>query len=86
MSKEKKKKKSVFFPNLKGGKKEWVGMPEFIQETQIPFKTLIIYFESEKSLKKFSKLIGRKITLQKKSIWYPGKIKRCMNKRYIDES
>ena len=83
---KKKKKKSVLFSNLGNGKKEWTDMPEFVQEKQIPYQTLIVHFESEKSLKKFSKRIGRKISPQTKSIWYPGKIKRFMNKRYIDES
>ncbi len=83
---KKKKKKSVLFSNLRNGKKEWTDMPEFVQKKQIPYQTLIIYFESEKSLKKFSKRIGRKISPQTKSIWYPGKIRRFMNKRYIDES
>lgn len=82
----KKNKRNVFFPNLKNGKKEWTNMPEFIQEKQIPYQTVIVHFESEKSIKKFSKRIGRKISPQTKSIWYPGKIKRFMNKRYIDES
>ena len=84
MDKKKKKKKSVLFPNLKDRKKEWIDMPEFIQEKQIPIQTLIVYFESKKSIRKFSKRIGRKISPQTKSIWYPGKIRRFMNKRYID--
>ena len=82
---KKKKKKRVLFPNLKDGKKEWVDMPEFVQDKQIPYQTLIIYFESKKSIKKFSKRISRKISPQIKSIWFPGKIRRFMNKRYIDE-
>jgi len=66
---------------------EWVGMPEFIQEKQEPFKKLIIRFETQKDYEQFSKIIEQKLTTKTKSIWYPFKSHWGKEKKvYINES
>lgn len=53
--------------------KEWVGMPEFIQEKKECFSKIIVRFETEDDLKDFAEKIGQKITPKTKSIWHPFK-------------
>lgn len=53
--------------------KEWVGMPEFVQEKQEPFSKIVVRFETEQDLKDFAELIGQKLTPKTKSIWFPFK-------------
>jgi hypothetical protein len=50
---------------------EWQGMPEFIQEDQTPTQQIIVSFQNQEDVKKFSELIGIKLTYKTKSIWYP---------------
>ena len=52
---------------------EWEGMPEFRQGKVEPYAKIIIRFDSENDLKKFSELINQKLTKKTKSIWYPFK-------------
>lgn len=68
-------------------KKEWVNMPEFVQEKKEPYSKITIRFETEKDLNDFAKLINQKLTPKTKSIWYP--FKSHWNNtimRWIDES
>jgi len=51
--------------------KYWVGMPEFKQEENPPFKRLTISFRNEDDYNAFAKLIGQNLTDKSKSIWYP---------------
>lgn len=68
-------------------RKEWVGMPEFVQEKQKPFAQIIFRFDNENDLNEFSKLIGQKLTQKTKSAWHPQLV-RGLNAglRYVDES
>ena len=54
-------------------RKEWVGMPEFIQEERKPYSTIIVRCETKEDLEDFSKIIGQKLTMKTKSIWHPFK-------------
>jgi len=66
-------------------KKEWKGMPEFIQEDQSPFKSITINFMTKEDMEAFAELVSQKITVRTLYIYYPKeKIKPYMNKRYID--
>lgn len=68
-------------------KREWQGMPEFIQKDLEPYKTIYVHFENRADTEAFSKLIEQRITFNTKSIWYPqAEIGRFADKRYIDES
>jgi hypothetical protein len=48
----------------------WKGMPEFVQENQKPFKTLLVHFASQADVDAFAELVKKKIST-KKYIWYP---------------
>lgn len=54
-------------------KKEWKGMPEFVQEKQEAYAKIIFRFENEEDLQAFAQLIGQKLTKKTKSSWYPFK-------------
>lgn len=49
----------------------WQGMPEFIQENLMPFKSILVHFENQENVSKFAALVDQKITNQTKSLWYP---------------
>ena len=49
----------------------WVGMPEFVQEDNPPYKKIIMNFRSKEDYDSFAKLIDQKLTEKTKSIWYP---------------
>lgn len=51
--------------------KEWVGMPEFVQAAQKPYKELRIRFATKEDYDSFSKLIGQKLSDKTKSLWHP---------------
>lgn len=64
----------------------WVGMPEFDQEDNPPYKKIIMNFRSEEDYKAFAKLVGQNLTEKTKSIWYPKlDIDDNMLKRWIEE-
>ena len=50
---------------------EWLNMPEFIQEKQLPHSAIIVRFENEEDLQEFATLIKQKLTNKTKSIWHP---------------
>jgi hypothetical protein len=52
---------------------EWSGMPSFFQEKQEPYKILVVKFDSEEDLEKFSKKVDQKLTVKTQSAWYPYK-------------
>jgi len=58
-------------------------MPEYISENKNPKRSIIVHFENEDDVDKFSKLIGQDITLKTKYIYYPKQIKTSrMDKIY----
>ena len=66
---------------------EWVGMPEFVQEDQSPWKQIRVSFASREDMEAFAKLVGQTVTFQTQSLWYPeAEIGRYANKRYVDET
>jgi hypothetical protein len=66
-------------------KKEWVGMPEFIQLDKESKKSVIIHFENWEDMEAFAKLVGREITPSTKSFFFPVK-KKGTSKMYKDEA
>lgn len=52
-------------------KKHWVGMPEFVQEDNPPYKKIIVSFRSKEDYDEFSVLIGQSLSEKTKSIWHP---------------
>ena len=50
----------------------WIGMPEFQQpKSPKPYAEIIIRFKSGADLRKFSELVGKNLSSNTKSIWYP---------------
>jgi hypothetical protein len=68
-------------------KKEWVGMPEYIQEKIEPYQEILVRFYEESEVDEFSKLIDCNITPNTKCIVFCRR-KRCDSPklRYKDES
>ena len=50
---------------------EWRGMPEFHQPDNMPFRQIIISFESQEDVDNFAKLLDANITKKTKSLWFP---------------
>lgn len=49
----------------------WKGMPEFKQEDFMPYKQIMVSFETKEDMEKFAVFIGQKILPTTKSIWWP---------------
>jgi hypothetical protein len=66
--------------------KEWKDMPEFVQKKQVPYKELVVRFETEKDLKNFARLIDQTVNKGTKGIWFPKLDLRIRSGlRYIDD-
>ena len=68
-------------------RREWKGMPEFVQEERKPFSTIMIRFANKEDLDDFANKIGQKLTPKTKSIWHPQLLRGldCVE-RWADES
>jgi len=66
----------------------WQGMPEFVQEKQVPYAKIIVRVEDEAALRDLMERIGQKLTPKTKSIWHPERERgaTCRPFRYVDES
>ena len=71
--------------DIKEWKKHWIGMPEFKQEPNPPYKRLIVNFKTKEDYEEFAKLVDQKLTEKTKSVWHP-KIDRDENslKRWFE--
>lgn len=58
--------------------KHWVGMPEFEQEENPPYKQIYVSFRTKEDYDEFAKMIGQPLTEKTKSIWHP-KLDRTKN-------
>ena len=67
-------------------KDSWKGMPEFVNNDNLPYKSIKISFRNEEDYQEFAKLIEQNLTEKTKSIWYPKlEIDDNMLKRWIEE-
>jgi hypothetical protein len=74
---------NTLFEQEEDWKKEWEGMPEFIQnKTEKHYAQIIFRFANEKDLQDFAKIIGQKLTKKTKSAWHP-QIERGINANKI---
>ena len=65
----------------------WRGMPEYISEDLMPFKSIFVHFEDREAIEAFAKLVGQSVGLQTKCLWFPeAEIGRTAGKRYVDKS
>lgn len=66
---------------------EWLGMPDFEQEDLTPLKSLTIHFSTEEALVSFAELVGQRLTMKTKSIWFPEEdLEPIIDKRWADSS
>ena len=67
-------------------RKEWQGMPEFVQESCTPWRTIKVHFRNQADVRSFMKLIGQKFSRKAPFIWYPA-LERMLfsNKEYASE-
>jgi hypothetical protein len=66
---------------------EWDGMPEFNQEDDVPYKSLIVHFENEDYFKDFCLLIKQVVSDDAKYIYHPKQIRDDVKSvAYKDES
>jgi len=54
---------------------EWKDMPEYQHEDLSSKKRLLVHFATEEDYAAFSKLIGQKLTMDTRSIWFPEAIR-----------
>ena len=68
-------------------KKEWRGMPEFQQDSAIPFRSIILHFNDEGDVKHFEEISGQKVTPKTKFLYFPKQEranlleKKCQGKK-----
>jgi hypothetical protein len=65
-------------------KKEWKGMPEFVQENLQEIHSITVHFVTIEDMNKFSELVGKNITFTTKSMLYP--VTKTEKKVWVDES
>lgn len=66
---------------------EWQGMPEFVQEDKLAWKSVRVNFTCEKDMLSFAELVGQKLTKQTQYLWYPKKEHEDLTKyKAMDES
>lgn len=66
---------------------EWRGMPEFVQEAQEPFATLIVRFRNKADLEDFANRVEQPLTTRTQSIWFPAlEWVDHASKAWVDES
>jgi hypothetical protein len=71
----------------KDWEKEWIGMPEYVQERKEEYAKIIVRFRNEEDLQEFAKLVEQNLNIKTQSIWFPKLIfQDHFSKRYIDES
>jgi len=76
-----------FFKVEENWEKEWQGMPEFNQKDLTAFKSITVHFANKEDMEEFARLVGQKITIKRKSLWYPEADKiQDSRRRYVDES
>lgn len=82
-----KEKQEPLFEIPPDWKKEWQGMPEFVQEKQRPFAQLIVRFRNQADLDDFARLIGQKLNAKSQCTWHPELVGGLQPKeKYVDES
>ena len=67
-------------------REEWRGMPEFVQNDEQPYRSLIVHFETQADVDIFSELINQNITDKTKSLWFPESTReKPSTQMYLDE-
>ena len=62
---------------------EWVGMPEFRQNSAAAFKTIVVHFKDASAVLAFAELVKQTITSKTRFLWYPQQeLLRQSDKQY----
>ena len=86
MPKDNKRRLTPFLDVPEWWEKDWQDMPEFVQEDQSSYKSIIVHFENKQDMKTFAKLVNQKINFRTKFIWYPKiEQEKLINKLYVDK-
>lgn len=81
-----KSNQASLFDQDESWKSEWKGMPEFEQENLTSHRKIVVHFRNDEDVKKFSELIGQKITQKQPSLWFPEMPpRRYAHLRYVQE-
>ena len=64
---------------------EWQDMPEFVQNDETAYRSLIVHFFDAEGVEQFAKANGFTVSSKTKFVWYPeAKIGRTRDKEYDD--
>jgi hypothetical protein len=67
--------------------KEWVGMPEFVMNPEVPIKTIKVSFKTQADMEKFAQLLGQNIHPNIENYWFPKLNRNAFSEQvYEDES
>lgn len=65
---------------------EWIDMPEFNMNPEVPILTIKISFKTKEDVYNFEKLINQKIYFNRENYWFPKLNRNAFSdKYYIDE-
>ena len=79
--------KNLFEDLPESWQEEWKGMPEYVQEDLTPRRVLNVRFRNDEDVAAFEALMGQKISLKQKTLWFPfAEPRRASIYRYVDES
>lgn len=67
--------------------REWVGMPEYRMGNTEPVQKISVLFASQEDVKRFSELLGVRVTPRTDTMWYPGENEYLTptHLRWVDE-
>jgi hypothetical protein len=64
-------------------KAKWKGMPDFEQQDQSPWQSVLVHFKNLQDRQEFAALVGQTVTDLTKSLWYPrAEIRTYADKAY----
>lgn len=63
---------------------EWGGMPEYEQENQQAFRSVLVNFRNQQDVDAFAELLEQYLSEKTRSLWFPANvIERAADKRYL---
>lgn len=76
----------AFFALTPEWQREWEGMPEFVQNNNMPWKTLLVHFTCREDMLIFQDLIQQRFSKETKYVWFPeAEIGRAAHLRWAEE-
>ena len=77
---------SALFDKGQWWHEHWKGMPAFVQNDCMPFKTVMVHFETRANMEAFSRLIRQQVLTTTPSIWYPEATIQHWDKKWVDKT